>query len=68
VKKSKQDKPCPKCGEPMSWEAADPGEAPTWNCPMGGAPPSPAGWGCDCGEWTPDEEDEHDYEPLPLED
>jgi len=50
-------KQCPKCGEPMEWEAGDPGEAPSWNCPMGGCGPTPRGWCCtECGEF------EHDHD------
>lgn len=39
-------KDCPKCGAEMELMEADPGEAPTLACPMGGAPAVPAMWVC----------------------
>lgn len=40
---------CKDCGELMVFEPADPGEPPTPDQPMGGAPATPAVWVCECG-------------------
>lgn len=47
---------CPFCGGALEYEAGDAGEPPTWNRPMGGAPPTPASVTCmDCHAcaWSP---------------
>lgn len=50
------EKTCPNCYLPLEYDEGDPGEPPTLACPMGGAPPSPPAWVCECGYFELDEE------------
>ncbi len=46
--------PCKECGQEMEFAKGDPGDPQTMANPMGGCPPIPAGWCCECGHFEED--------------
>ena len=43
--------PCKECGKVMEYDKGEHGDPQTMANPMGGCPPVPAGWCCECGHF-----------------